>query len=95
MSCSIGGRIGVEKAGWFSRRPSGASESMVASENKSVMSEKAVGGLEFGVFAMSSGSRRRGVVGNIGVYVCKAEGELWNALKVNIFGRGCGLENNF
>jgi hypothetical protein len=49
---------------------------MVASENKSVMSEKAVGGLEFGVFAMSSGSRRRGVVGNIGVYVCKAEGEL-------------------
>ena len=37
--------------------------------------EKAVGGLEFGVFAMSSGSRR-GVVGNIGVYVCKAEGEL-------------------
>ena len=38
-----------------------------------------MGGLEFGVFAMSSGSRRRGVVGNnnnIGVYVCKAEGEL-------------------
>ena len=35
----------------------GTSESMVASENRSVKSEKGAGGLEFGVFARSSGSR--------------------------------------
>ena len=34
-------------------------------------------------------------MGNIGVYVCKAEGELSIALKLNIFGHGCGLENNY
>jgi hypothetical protein len=52
------GRRGVEKAGGFSRRSSGASESMLVSENRSVMSEeKVAGGLEFGVFARSSGSR--------------------------------------
>jgi len=30
----------MEKVGGFSRRPSGASDSMVASENRSVTSEK-------------------------------------------------------
>ena len=91
-SCSIEGLPGAEKAGGFSRRPSGASENMVASENRSLAPEKRVaGGLEFGVFARSSGSRRRGVVGNIGVYVCRAEGELLIALKINTSGRGYGL----
>jgi hypothetical protein len=35
------------------------------------------------------------MTGNIEVYVCKAVEELSSALKVNIFGRGCGLENNY
>jgi hypothetical protein len=50
--------LSTEKAGGFSRRPSGAFESMVASdsENRSVTSEKG-GGLEVGVFARSSDSR--------------------------------------
>ena len=38
------GRRGVEKAGGFSRRSSGASESMLVSENRSVMSEEKVAG---------------------------------------------------
>jgi hypothetical protein len=49
--------LSMEKAGGFSRRPSGAFESMVASENRSVTSEKKGGGLEVGVFARSSDSR--------------------------------------
>jgi hypothetical protein len=55
----------VEKIGGFSSRPSGASE-------------RKAGGLEFRKFVKLSGSRQRGVVGNIEVHVCRAEERAFN-----------------
>jgi hypothetical protein len=51
-------------------------------------------GLGLGVLS-GHDSRQRGVVGNIEVYVCRAEEELSIAPKINKFGLDCGLKNKF